>query len=668
MGNSGVHSFVELFERARHPEALALFTESQLAWLLDRPGLPASLIHAGLGELLLRRWLYLGEWPETLARAFLRYASERLKAVAETFQQHETPEGREFIGPTESAAWAFFRRRAQLFLEAHGLIALLAGRHGEEAVIVPFRFLPNLPREARVRDMAGNTHAAWSSIVAAMEAESGEDLGFAIGAVMPAGNHSFEGPSFGLPLLIARARASGALASFPVLRVLATGEIRGSSVQPVQGVSVKAALASRMGAFFISPGLAGANRLSVEPGTTIRKLIPAVEAAFLTHGLSTPSPRQAYDAVRTAEEEVHLGVLKLGDAERRLARCTTALQSEPASPFAKEGLLRISILRAAIANHQGDPARARLELEEAGRSPEVARNPRLYVGAVAFDIVALADLGFLAEAERAGRDLLSWVDGQMVGDLRDRLWCEMVACGALGGQALLARALREPVYTTEARRLLQRASQLARELDAGAELCRAATQLSLCQALLEPESGEASFAASAGILARHSWEERRVSRAYLLRTRFLAGYRHLLLHGVVSGEAEDWELPDHSIGHASWPYAVALKYRGALRAAGGALTAAGEDFHAALDLLLGAEPPLLRFIGGTVALQAAESLYASDRETAVAFLDQALAVFRGFESPPGPALDGQAWIRRSEALGVPDQWPGAPHPQLQFPY
>jgi hypothetical protein len=95
---------------------------------------------------------------------------------------------------------------------------------------------------------------------------------------------------------------------------------------------------------------------------------------------------------------------------------------------------------------------------------------------------------------------------------------------------------------------------------------------------------------------------------------------------------------------------------------------AEQDFDAAWTLLDRESPPLLRFIGGTVALAAGEALLGENPPLAMAYLQRAKSVFslqvERFEGP----VKGALWLHRTEGLlsGAPAR--NLPDPQKCFPY
>jgi len=90
-----------------------------------------------------------------------------------------------------------------------------------------------------------------------------------------------------------------------------------------------------------------------------------------------------------------------------------------------------------------------------------------------------------------------------------------------------------------------------------------------------------------------------------------------------------------------------LKYRGTLHAARGDTESAIADFKTSCGMLDHEELPLLRFIGGTAALQAGEILMKYDSIISTAFLEQAQTVFQALENCFPPEFNIESWISRT---------------------
>jgi hypothetical protein len=610
--------------------------------------LPAEIEAALSGEILLRLWLYKGEGSPFL-NADLQ---ARLNpALLEAFGQRRDSDGLSEIGrnpfpehSSSGAAWAVYSRRAAGFLRADGLIPVLVGAAGDEAVPIPFLFRPGLPAEIKVMDAGGYVLENWTRSVCRLEAECVSGLGFVIETPLGTEAKHCEGESFALPVLIAKLRVEGALPDFHPMRLLASGVGRSGLLEAAGGREAKAALARRMGAQFLSVGGAGDE---IPSGTQIQRLREAVFARLQNVALQKLTPRQLRDTIRLIGEEMKNGQITLETAELRLNWHREALEWSGAEGLGSEARLLALSLQGAISNHKGDAELAARLNREAREEALRMKNPRAYVEASANQVVSLTDLGLLSEAEDLGRALLGWVRTEMQGSEEDRKRAEITAAGALGGQALLHAALSGGAGRQESLDLLKRALHLAREIEDGRETCFDAVQIAGWHALLEPETGERAFHEAHAQLSSFPRATHESSMAYLLRIRFLGAYRRWLATSEVAPGFETWELPSPKVSHMSWVLATALKYRATLFAANGQFREAAGDFRNAVSLLERQAPPVLRFISATVSLRAFLSLRRHDPQPAAAFLKGAETVFAAFGGP-NPSLDGAAWLRVSE--------------------
>jgi tetratricopeptide (TPR) repeat protein len=466
-----------------------------------------------------------------------------------------------------------------------------------------------------------------------------------------------------LPVALAHARRTGVCPAFPPLAVLATGALLHDSIAVVEGLDAKAGLAARLGAAFIAPECAtGARTLGLRVGQPYRDVLPAVTSFLQGQGLTAMTPRQAAEGAMQLWGEVGVGAVSLPEAQARLAHYEDALQRAGDDLGTVDGIARVWLLRGSIANHSGRPAEADHCLAEA--AARCAQHPVAFADTLASWVVSLTDLGQYDEAESLGRQLLYWVGAGFRGSEQDHARCRITACGALGGQPLLFKAVLGQETGAESLMLLQQARALALKLDSADHACRDAVQVALWHALLAPATYQGECDTACALLARYPGESA-VSQGYLHRARLLGAYRAWLA-GAAPGQGFDaWLLPDASIGHLGWVRATALKYRGALLANEGRTEESQADFDEALELLDAEGAPLIRFIAGTVALQAAESLGGTTAR--VGYLDAAETVFRAFAGWFQGPIAAERWLERATVL----RQAGAPcgtSPQVWFPY
>jgi hypothetical protein len=402
------HSTASLFLRACNPEGPALFSDSQLALIFSCENLPAEIEAALSGEILLRLWLYKGEGSPSLNA---NVQARINPALREAFGQRRDSDGLREVEqnpfPEHSSsrtAWAVYSRRAASFLRADGLIPVLVGAAGDEAVPIPFLFRPGLPAEIKVMDAGGCILENWSRSVCRLEAECVSGLGFVIETHVGAEAEHFEGDSFALPVLIAKLRAEGALPDFHPLR---SARVRRCAAQaslescwwaggeggprPANGCPV-----------FVRGWRRGRNsRAAHRFNGCVRRFSRGCK---MLRCRNSPQ-RQLRDAIRLIGEEMRSGQITLETAELRVSWHREALESIGAEGLGSEARLLALSLQGSISNHKGDADLAARLNREAREEALRMKNPRAYVEASANQVVSLTDLRLLSEAEDLGRTL-----------------------------------------------------------------------------------------------------------------------------------------------------------------------------------------------------------------------------------------------------------------------
>lgn len=656
---------IDLFEKALDPHIVPFLSTAELLAVLKKIPVSQHLLEPVIGELLLRLWLYRAHRPSALSEVFYSFVPRELRDVFVAIERGLNPNLAPNATIQENGAWRFFAERANDFIKADGVIALTVGRTQPEALAAPFRFKPNLADGAKVQDVGGRILPIWSRQIHLLEQEWDEELGIQLQVVVPE-CMTPQGSSFALSVVLAKATKVGRLPQFQALSVIATGRFVGGHLRRIHRKQAKGTLATHIGAVFVAPGTEkGSEHIGIPHDMSLNNVIEFLNVEFARRGFGVMTPQQVNDAIRNLQTEIHEGRTSLPAAVRCLKRYS-ALLDESASKTDAGAILRSHVLRGNIANHMGNSEDAWSESFLAQACALKARDHRAYVDAVANEVVALADLGYLVEAEKVGRKLLTWVKEQMAGNDREQLQSEMIATGVLGGQPLLQLAVQGAPCGDEARDLLTRAFTIAKELELASEIARDSAQIVLWHALLMPEKSERAYAEADAVINQLDRAETRVSRAYLQNARFLGAYRRLLTSSEIASGFEEWELPNNGVGYDAWPYATALKYRGTLYATAGAQDRAEIDFVEGVKKLSSSTSTLLNFIGATAALHAAESLGVNSAGGAP-MLKLALRAFEANQkSQPDNAT--HPWIERS--LGLSNGVIGSllPHPQLTFRY
>jgi hypothetical protein len=571
----------------------------------------------------------------------------------------------------ETRVWSFFSQRLSNILDADGFFPLAVGRGGGDAIIVPFRFRACEPKIGKVRDRSGSVLKNWSVTVARLEKEYGGDLGVQLLVEFGRRRGEIDGASFGLALVVAKERGRCiSVGEYSPLDVLATGAFRAGHLAEVEELDAKGELARRMGVkLFIAPSMVAGldSNFVVSPGLSIPDCIQRIGAELDRRCLSRLDFHGAKQNVARLWSSVHNALLPMEEAGARVQRYEAVFRSAR-HPAAVEMLNECVMLRAAIANHRGDPATALLNIDIALRSALKEGNPLNYVSALASQVVSLTDLGALREAEVLARHLLEWVEGEFRGSAETRIRCRMIIHGVLGGQPLLYRALRDPSCSKESLEHLEAAVEQATNVNDPSEICRDIVQVALWYALLKPEvSFTACEDAEARMRKLPGWPDE-TSLAYLSRARWLGAFRGYLLNATIPADFRSWSLPNPEISHASWLFATALKYRSTLVAAVGEGQKAEGTFTQACGLLERAREPLLRFIGATTALQAGESLFRARRSVALDFLHRAKGWFSSFNSYFHDRGWVALWQQRCAGLLKGESSANLPNPQANWPY
>lgn len=519
-----------------------------------------------------------------------------------------------------------FRARARNHLDAHGFIPLV---HGSHACSVPFRFVHAYSDRWRFIAATGHEVARqWNDCAN----ELGEVVPEApwqihLGGVFPK-EIEFEGGSFGLPVAIAAHLRS--FTNFDPLSLVATGAIEGGRLTGVQRCDLKREMAVRQGAkLFVCPesGLAEIPKIrtvQIPCGTPWNELRHHIEEELRHLGLLSMNAAQAADLIRSLQK---LGVSGHGCPDVSIPQITRAITTVGESletgmekfPNRIHQLLRSAKLHlASLHSHSGNPGAAREVLNQLLPDENA---PRERCTTAARMIVALSDEGRFQEALLIAEDALVHADRIPDGHDQDLL-AKMEIHGALGGDLFLQLALRKGPEggskdSERSKEHLETNLLLSEELLHAnlnhflptENLAKSATRSVLWHALFDPERTEQKVSETREQFGRRpGWQ---TSEPYLRRIRFLGEYRRRIFANGTS-DLMQWEdeLPstDPDRSGSAWIRAMALKYRGAIRALDLRPEEALRDFEEARHLLAGEQPKVFRLLRWSVEAEALCSL------------------------------------------------------------
>ncbi len=682
----------------RDPRCAVLFLDTELTCLLASPPIDPGLSVPLIGEGLLRLWLYDQRCPTGLRDTVQHAAGPRLlDALDQRLSNvrhgpvsgdtwNDLADDPSLVDEWARAAWSYACQRAREYRNAHGIIALVGGASAAEAIALPFTLTGGEETPGTIRDADGREITQWTLAVGKLTGlVNGSTFRVVLRCHDGPRTRSLEGGSFALAVLAALQREKGIIADYDPLDVLFTGDLDAAgSLLNVSGIPAKTQLAQRLGiSLFVYPGTIqkSPDRLAIPPGTPARECIDRIARHLDALGMDSLNARQANQRIRELKNEIHEGLLPLEQAVRRLDRYESVFHGEPGSEYANEGMIYAAMLRGAMANHGGDPETGRGHLHRAAQLAQQSKNPLVQMHSLGNMIVSLTDLGLLDEAENEARDLLKWVSTEFHGNTEEKIEARMVAAGVLGGQPLLQKALADPSLAAESLELLGQALDNARQLQQNPEIARDASQIALWYALLDPLNAPAQIEIAQREI-RACGKDGDVSEQFLCNYRFLAAYRAILgnfprnLHGGTTSVSSADNLPDMFRCFTDWPLpqaedwllGTALKCRGCLHAVAGHADGALADFEQACAKLGHGNQVLIRFIGATAALQAADSLRLTHPAKSKDFAQQAHAVFESIKDILyGPHRD-PSWIARARILAKGADPQGTDNPQLRYRY
>lgn len=646
-----------------------------LAPLPGDPGLAAPLI----GEALTRLWLYEDRDTHGLRNLVPSICSSALRKTISEFVALTRHRRRDLsnwdeaktIYKTQNAierqAWEWLLERTRSYCEADGLIAVaqMRGSAIREAIALPFNLYRAETNPGVIRDQDGQALGNWiREIKRFKHFLADENTKIVIRA--HSGSRTLAGGSFALAILVATQKG-GDIADYNPLDVLCTGVIdAGGRLRAVDGLQAKHDLARRLGVrMFVAPGdgVEKPDSLFLPSATPLKECLTLIGTKIESEGIGGLDIHQAHSLIQDLTLEVHEGRIPLERASKRLLRYEAIFLDKPKSPIGKEGTLYAQLLHGAIANHSGDPMLGRRYTKNAAKLAHDFGHSELFVHALASTVVSMTDLGLLDEAEAAGRRLLRWVDQNMQGSALVKIKSRMVALGVLGGQPLLQKGIYDPHAAKESLQLLQGALGCAREARVPKEIARDVVQIALWYALLQSTHADQQIE-KAGMILRDLGTDGNISKDYLHQYRFLAAYRTWLQSDCVAAKYWTWPIPETS----NWVRALTLKYRGAMNAVAGRNDNAQRDFIEATSILERYGTPLLRFIGATTALQAAESMRGLKTDVWRQYLAQATRGFEALRNVMAGHYRMAEWISRAENVADNTYHQSSNHPALLCRY
>lgn len=659
-------TFSEVQDRvAASPEYVCFVPDEQLGRLVRH--LPPAGVEFAAGELLFRLWLYRGECPETITEGLLQVSGDIVSFVKEkvlparadareedVFDQRRN--ALDLAKQKPCGAEAFFTKRVRIFRRAAGVIPVVGGDQ-KNAFAIPFELKNDVHAEWTVTDARGNGIPIWEEGVRSLWTLVGKhrvlipmDLGH------PGADLQLTGGSLALPVGIAVKHhlESG----HDPLLVLSTGAMLDGRLRRVAGGEAKEALAQKMGArFWFVPGhegeddVVGATRRVSLPEEKFEEVLKRVYAHLQTEGMAKLDVPGALRLLSRLRSQSATGRYPVELLIKQAELCLEVFRQDNHPILQGDAIPETQILLAALENHAGRAGRAAEMLEAVGNS--MANDQRIGLKLIPYKVVSFTDMGCFDDAEMWGRKALEW--SLTLPEDRVGLEARIQASGALGGDALLQKALRQNCSTLAGQsiELLKQNREWAETLSlycARAEYrddrnwaAMSASRVALWHAFFEPQNIAAKVAEArdriSRALARGNAPPRDSSQDYLLRTALLGGFRALLMKFDVS--SGDWKLPSDEAPH--WVKATALKYRAALHASRNDFPSALRDFQDAYALLRLDGTPLIQVIGWSIAAQAVVSLPERDALDFKTRLHQGTQVVADYLAGFSPSR-GLAWL------------------------
>ncbi|NBV85350.1 MAG: hypothetical protein EBS01_03585 [Verrucomicrobia bacterium] len=333
------------------------------------------------------------------------------------------------------------------------------------------------------------------------------------------------GGSFALPVWLAFYWMNRGV---PALEWLASGAIAEGRLKPVERLESKQRLADKLGVrLWLTVGSLPSNAESVffSPGTSLNGARGIVEEALEHHGLVPLSEASILTQAVSLELRVERKTVDYTTARTRAEKWKQWLDANGKKQ--RPAYLKTLVILSAIDNHDGHAPRADAYIREIlGTNWRHCALDRFQ--AINQIVVSLADRMMLEESERVARELVAEIENANFGSEEDYLLHKLGAIGALGGEALLFKALRGMGGEQESKKCLEEAAQIALQL---IETCgafdshryhysKSAVRTALWTALFDPEQMAEAVERIGSSLKRVA-ADKPVSLAFLSRHRLL---------------------------------------------------------------------------------------------------------------------------------------------------
>jgi hypothetical protein len=627
---------------------VCFLSDANLAAGVDTEDVGSDKHNRSCAEVFFRFWLYRGNCPESISKTVAALKSQhpelhdfvlKLRAVRDEqiandlvdeeslFERRSKEKAETACSPAALAVEAALKQRVTSFRKAHGIIPLVLVENGN-AIPVPFQMTQRRGDDASCVDVEGKAVGAWSEILTPVLKTLDTSEGVKILCELPDGIGAMDFADDGMALPVALGSYSlDHYAEINPFDVLATGAILDGGVAAATAVEAKVELARKMGVHVWvqpSPCDKDANAphhvLSLASDQPLKRALDAIRRSLAEIGVAKATVRHAREIIARYFHLPPSTAVSIQEAIATIKKNIQALVDED-NEFLRPSITDGRILLASLHNHAGD-AKSSVEVLdgiEALWAIDKARLCKIY----ARKVVAFTDLGNLKEAENLGRKARA-IAFKLDIPVPEQAEVLVETTGSLGGEALLHKALRtgKEADSVEAYELLNitldtteelaRAGHQTPHVDADLWYAKSAVRYVLWHAYFRPTKitdlikEYQSVVEAPRLAGKHD-----ISEEYLKRTHFLGGYRALLAgKAPAQNEFTGWPMPSLQAGAPEWVVATALKYRGALKAHNGDVSAQA-DFEEAVKLLRGNPHATLRVILWSIAAEARLSGIAS---------------------------------------------------------